>query len=138
MSLETFLLPVIALIIWSLVMWALMYATRLPAMRKAKIDPQEATNTKGAWRDRMPEQVNWVADNYNHLHEQPTAFYALMFALALMEKTSTFALNVAWLYVVLRVLHSLSQIIGNLVVLRFALFVLSSLALIVLAYCAIS
>ena len=137
MTLQTFLMPVVALVIWTLLIFLWLYATRIPAMTKAKIEPQQASNPRGDWRDSLPDRVNWVADNYNHLHEQTTIFYVLMFTIALMEKTSTFALGIAWLYVALRVLHSLSQMIGNWVMLRFSLFFLSGLSLIILALCAV-
>ena len=137
MSLQIFLFPVIALAIWTLVIWAWMYATRIPAMAKAKVAPQQAASPRGDWRKRLPDKVNWVADNYNHLHEQPTTFYALMFAISLMEKQNTLALIMAWLYVGLRVSHSLTNIIGNWVMLRFVLFFSSSLSLIIIAFCAV-
>ena len=77
-----FLLPVLALVAWTLVMWVWLYATRIPAMKRVGIDPQEAAHP-GTYAHRMPEHARSVADNYNHLHEQPTIFYALMFFIAL-------------------------------------------------------
>ena len=70
------LTPMLALIAWSLVIWIWMYATRIPAMRAAKIAPQDAAHP-GAL-DRLPSSARRVADNYNHLFEQPTIFYALV------------------------------------------------------------
>ena len=77
-----FLTPVLALVCWTLVMWVWMYATRIPAMKQAGIDPQEAAYP-GTWSHRLRPGVRSVADNYNHLHEQPTIFYALMFFAAM-------------------------------------------------------
>ena len=77
-----FLHPVLALIVWTLVMWLWMYATRIPAMQKAQINPDDARHP-GTYGDKLPANVRSVADNYNHLHEQPTVFYALMFFAAL-------------------------------------------------------
>ena len=68
-----FLSPVLALVAWTLVMWVWMYATRIPAMNAAGIDPQEAAYP-GTWAHRLKSGVRSVADNYNHLHEQPTIF----------------------------------------------------------------
>jgi hypothetical protein len=127
-----FLTPVLALVLWTLVMWAWMYATRIPAMQKAGIQPQEAAYP-GSLAPRVPPSVRSVADNYNHLHEQPTIFYALMFFAALTGGGDAFATQLAWTYVALRVLHSLVQATINRVVLRFSLFVLASLVLIVFA-----
>lgn len=94
----------------------------------------------------IPPSVRWKADNYNHLMEQPTQFYAVVLALALLSpasSSSSFVLggdadglglekNLAWLYVGLRVVHSLVQAMANRVMLRFSLFVTSSLVLLLL------
>ena len=133
MSLQIFLQPVVALILWTLVIWCWLYATRIPAMSKAHVHPQSAQSPRGDWKQKLPDNVNWVADNYNHLHEQPTIFYALMGAIALLGLQSDAALNLAWAYVAFRVLHSLAQIVGNRVIIRFTWFALASLALIALA-----
>ena len=75
-------LPVLGLIGWTFVMWVWMYATRIPAMQKAEIDVDEISRT-GASLD-LPPEVSRVADNYNHLHEQPTIFYALTITTGLL------------------------------------------------------
>ena len=71
-----------------------------------------------------------VADNYNHLHEQPTVFYALAFYSHLAGAADTTNVNLAWSYVILRVVHSLVQNTANKVMIRFSVFSLSSLVLI--------
>jgi hypothetical protein len=124
-----FLMPVLALVAWTLVMWAWMYATRIPAMQKAGMDPQEAANSD-ALAQRLPAEVRWVADNYNHLHEQPTIFYALMFLAALTGGNDRTALALAWAYVMLRVVHSLVQATVNRIIVRFTIFMLGSLVLV--------
>ena len=129
-----FLTPVLALIAWTFVMWAWMYATRIPAMQAAKIDPQEAAYSKDALGQRLPPQVRWKADNYNHLMEQPTLFYATALSLALLGDDSTSSLSIAWAYVALRVVHTLVQTTTNHITTRFAVFFVSSLALFGLAF----
>lgn len=125
-----FLTPVLALVAWTLVMWIWMYATRLPAMKAAGIDPQQAADA-GSLAQRLPPATRWVADNYNHLHEQPTIFYALMFFAALTGGGDATATALAWIYVVLRVVHSLVQATVNRVVVRFVVFAAGSLVLMV-------
>jgi len=125
------LAPILALIIWTLIIWCWMYATRIPAMQKAKIEPQAAAHP-GAL-DGLPAGVRVVADNYNHLHEQPTIFYALAFYSHLAGNEGAIAVSLAWGYVALRVAHSLAQIIVQKVVVRFFFFVLSTLLLVALA-----
>ena len=123
-----FLTPVLALVAWTLVMWVWMYATRLPAMKEAGIDPQDAAYP-GTWSHRLRPGVRSVADNYNHLHEQPTIFYALMFFAVLTGGGDATALGLAWAYVTLRVIHSLVQATFNRVLVRFSVFALATITL---------
>ena len=126
--------PVVALAAWSTIMWIWLYATRLPAMSRAKIDGVSMIGTTGrSLREQLvatgEERASWVADNYNHLMEQPTVFYATAIALALMGMGNGLNATIAWAYVGLRVAHSLVQMSFNRVVVRFSLFILSGLAL---------
>ena len=74
--------PVVALVLWTFVMWAWLYATRIPALRAAKFE-LKPDRTKDEMNAALPASVRWKADNYNHLMEQPTIFYATALALAL-------------------------------------------------------
>ena len=107
--------PVLALVGWTFVMWVWLYATRIPALRAARVDLVAISRT-GAKLD-LPPEVARVADNYNHLHEQPTLFYALA---------------LAWTYVALRVIHSLVQATRNVIMIRFYVFATASLVLLLL------
>ena len=62
------LAPVIALLLLTSVVWAWMYITRIPAIKKAgiKMDPNIP---KGMQMSELPASVRWKADNYNHLLE---------------------------------------------------------------------
>ncbi|WP_073973734.1 MAPEG family protein [Erythrobacter donghaensis] len=125
--------PVVALLAWTMVMWVWMYATRIPAMLKAGLDAKGMVGSTGAsLRAQLPDTVSWKADNYNHLHEAPTLFYAVAIVLAIIGQGDGLNTVLAWAYVILRVLHSLVQATVNRVALRFALFALSSLALMAL------
>lgn len=129
MTTNAFLAPVLALIIWTLLIWLLMYARRIPAMQKAKIDPDSAKSPDGKWKENLPLTVQASAHNYNHLLEQPTVFYALMFYITLTSEMSSMLFYAAWAYVALRVLHSFVQVSAGKVMLRFGLFTLSTLVL---------
>ena len=122
--------PVMALVLWTLVVWLWMYATRIPAMQKAKIDPQDAARTRTL---ALPPEVMWVSDNYNHLMEQPTIFYAAALAAQIAGQADGLNVGLAWTYVLLRVVHSLIQGTVNVVVARFAVFSLSTIVLAVMA-----
>jgi len=127
--------PVIALVAWSMVMWGWMYATRLPAMFAANMKP-DPNAPRGEQMSLLPAHVRWKADNYNHLMEQPTIFYAIALALARLPAVGQAAVVWAWAYVALRVVHSLAQALGNKIQVRFVLFVLSNIPLIALTYLA--
>ncbi|MFZ5747712.1 MAG: MAPEG family protein [Pseudomonadota bacterium] len=127
------LAPVVAMVAWTIVMWLWMYARRIPAMRAAGIDAATKVGGTGAdLRAVLPDRVQWIADNYNHLHEQPTIFYAIAIVHALLGTGFGFNLWLAWGYVALRVAHSLVQSINNRVIVRFSLFALAELCLIAL------
>ena len=128
---DSILNPILALICWSLLIWLLMYIRRLPAMQKAGLDPQEAQFPGSL--NVLPAAARGAADNYNHLMEQPTIFYALGFYVHLSGGADVIAISLAWGYVVLRVLHSLVQVSVNLVIFRFGLFALSTICLFALA-----
>ena len=125
--------PVVALAAWTMVMWAWMYATRIPAMVGAKVDPDSLARDPEARLDKLlPPQVQWKAHNYNHLHEAPTVFYAVAIVLAITGEGDGYSALLGWIYVVARVVHSLIQATVNRVTLRFAVFVFSSLVLLAL------
>lgn len=130
MTSTTFLAPVLALIIWTLLIWVLMYARRIPAMQAAKIDPETAKSPDGKWKEELPLSVQASAHNYNHLLEQPTIFYALMFYVTLTTQMSMPIYYAAWAYVVLRVIHSFIQVSSGKVMVRFGIFSISTLVLI--------
>lgn len=128
------LAPVVALICWSLVMWVWMYATRLPGMKRAGIDAKNLVGSTGAdLRAKIEPRSQWPADNYNHLMEQPTIFYAVCLVLAITGWGDGLNATIAWVYVALRILHSLVQVLSNRVIVRFAIFSLATLALMALA-----
>ncbi|HTT98371.1 MAG TPA: MAPEG family protein [Rhizomicrobium sp.] len=125
------LAPALALIVLTLVVWIWMYATRIPAMQAARIDPQAAAHPGSL--DVLPSSARRVADNYNHLLEQPTIFYALCFIIVLGGHTDALYVQLAWGYVALRVVHTLIQCTVNVVNLRFLVFALSTIMLMVMA-----
>jgi hypothetical protein len=125
------LAPVIALALWSFVMLAWLYATRIPAMFGAKIK-FDATRPVSEFHAQLPASVRWKADNYNHLMEQPTLFYAVALTLALLGAGAGTNAMLAWIYVGLRAFHSLVQATVNIIELRFLVFMVASVVLLIL------
>jgi hypothetical protein len=126
------LAPLMTLVLWSFVMCAWLYATRIPAITRGKLvyDPQRP----GAeFMAQIPARVRWKADNYNNLMEQPTLFYAVTLTLSLLGAGDGLNVALAWTYVGLRIAHSLVQAIINVVMIRFALFIVASLVLLAMS-----
>jgi hypothetical protein len=125
------LAPVIALVLWTIVMGVWLYATRIPALKKHRVvyDPKRPAEEFHA---QLPAEVRWKADNYNNLFEQPTLFYAVALTLALLDAGSGFNAGLAWAYMALRIAHSLVQALINKVMIRFPLYALASLVLLIM------
>lgn len=128
---QHFLTPVLALILWTFVMWVLMYKRRIPAMNAIHKNPQKFIDDPTLW-EKMPKSATNAADNYNHLHEQPVVFYALMFYISLSGNSDNIFMYMAWAYVAIRIVHSLVQVTSNKVMHRFSLFALASVVLMVM------
>ena len=127
---QSIMTPVLALAAWTLVMLLWMYATRLPAMQKAGIDATKIQDP--AELNTLPIEVRRIAHNYNHLLEQPLIFYVLCIYGHLAGVADELNIMLAWGYVVLRILHSLIQALWNFVPVRFAVFMASSIVLVVM------
>ena len=123
--------PVICMAILTFFMMIWMYATRIPASKTLEDqgvnleDLSHPSKLGGVF----PSKVERVADNYNHLFEQPTVFYAISFVIWALNMTDSFYITCAWLYFIIRLIHSLFQATFNLVWIRFGLFMFSWLIL---------
>ena len=133
------LAPAALLIAWSLIILFMLPAARLPALKKLGVDlnntPRGARG--GDREDEMPDRPKWISHNYTHLMEQPTIFYPAVIIIAMMGAAAGDVLA-AWIYVGLRILHSIWQVFVNVVRVRFLLFLGASFALIYLAYRAVA
>jgi len=130
MEATAILQPVLVMALLTTAMMVWMYATRIPAMQVAGIQPNDARD-HGAL-ETLPAWARWPADNYNHLFEQPTLFYAVCLAIAVAGHVDATHVACAWVYTAARIAHSLVQATVNVIMLRFAIFMLSWLALAVL------
>lgn len=133
------LAPAAVLVTWTLVMLFWMAFSRFPILAK---QGKTLSNAPAGIRGQdsegdLPPSVNWKSHNYSHLLEQPTLFYAVVVIIAIMGATET-DIWAAWIYVGLRIIHSIWQATANRIPARFSLFLASTVALIYLAYRAIS
>ncbi len=125
--------PVVVLVAWSLVMLMWLVVARLPAMKKAGINLGTVVGSRPGGLDGViDERANWPSHNYIHLMEQPTLFYAVTLVIAFTGAGDGMNATIAWAYVALRIVHSLVQATFNRIAVRFVVFALSTLALLVL------
>lgn len=129
------LAPAAVLVVWTLIILFWIVPVRFGAIAKVE-DKSVFTGKQGGrgqdLEGKIPDKANWPAHNHTHLHEQPTLFYAAVVILAIMGP-GAFDVLLAWIYVGVRIVHSLWQILVNKVPIRFALFLLSTIVLVVLA-----
>lgn len=126
---KSILFPLTVLVAWTMVIWFWMYATRLPAIFKAKMRLNRYA-PRGEQMNELPPEVRWKADNYNHLMEQPTIFYGIGIVLYLLSPHDGPSIALAWGYVSLRIVHSLIQVTVNVIPWRFFAFTASSFCLV--------
>jgi hypothetical protein len=105
-----------------------LYKERIPAFEKYKVKT-DRTITASKMENMFPPEVQWPAQNFNHLHEQPTYFISVVLILTLLGVRDDLTVYGAWGYVGLRVVHSVVHSTVNNVMVRFTLFALSSITL---------
>ena len=131
MTFSPLLGPVVALVAWTLVMLVWMAISRGVAAKKAGIQLGASRGGRGQdLEGKVDAEAQWKAHNYAHLMEQPTIFYAIVFALILMGMDVQINVWLAWAYVGLRIVHSIVQATVNIVKYRFALVALSTFCLV--------
>jgi hypothetical protein len=77
----------------------------------------------------VPAEVSIPNRNYMNLLELPLLFYVACLTLFVTRQVDAAALGLAWLYVGLRVVHSLVHLTYNRVIHRLAAFTLSNVVL---------
>ena len=123
------LTPVFVLILWTFIIFLIMAYGRVSYTK----NPQDAAHTNNL-RGMLPNWVERTSDNYNHLFEQPVAFYAITISIALMNNFDPLMIQLAWAFVILRIIHSIVQLTFNTVLIRFGFFAAAWLVIAYMAY----
>ena len=84
------LTPVFVLILWTFTIFLIMAYGRVRFTK----NPQDAEHTKDL-KGILPAWVERTSDNYNHLFEQPVAFYAITISIALISNFDPFMIQLA-------------------------------------------
>lgn len=129
MSVQQIYFPVLAMVTLTIVVWLRMYVVRIGQMKRERIHPQAvATSSEAA--ARLTDSR--AADNFRNLFELPVLFYVAVVVVAQAGLVSPLTLGLAWLFVLLRVLHSWIHCTYNKVMHRFQVHVAGGVALWVL------
>jgi hypothetical protein len=115
----------------TVIMAAWMTVVRTAAMKKAGLSLQDAAHTRHL-AERLPSSAMRVADNYRHLFEAPTVFYAVALAIILAGLADPVYAGCSWLFLASRVTHSIVQATFNRVAVRAALYAVSWMPLAVM------
>jgi hypothetical protein len=127
-SAQSMLHAIFGMGILTLAMMVWMSIARIRAMKKGGLTLQDAAHTD-TLRDHLPSTATRVADNFAHLSETPTIFYAIALAIVVAQRADPLHAACAWSFVGCRVAHSFVQATANVVRVRAALYMLSWVAL---------
>jgi len=119
--------PFFATVLLTFVVWVYMYARRIAFIRGSGISPTDLA-VPGALAQLSPAEVANPSDNLKNLFEIPVVFYALVLHLFVTHQVDAVYLTAAWIFVGFRVLHSAVHCTVNVVMLRFYLYLVSTLA----------
>lgn len=120
------LLPCIALVGMTAIIWIIAVYVRIAEMRLHKLPSQSLATTRDITKLLKNSHAS---DNFSNLFELPVLFYILCIALVVTHADSTAYVTTAWIFVILRIAHSLIQVTYNLVTHRFASWLISTLCL---------
>jgi hypothetical protein len=128
MNNDLILQPMLGMMVLTAIVWFVLYAKRIPAMKKAGA-PVQTYTTPDKTIDLLPETVNYPANNFKNLFELPVLFYGLCLLLFVTGRVDMIYVVAAWIFFAFRVLHSVVHCTSNIVMLRFYLYAAAALAL---------
>jgi hypothetical protein len=120
------LYPMFALAAWTMIVLLAIPVVRIRAARRREVRPNDFRFGESA---AVLGQVSLPNRNYMNLLELPMLFYVVCLILFVTAGATNLAVAIAWLYVGLRIVHSLIHLTYNHMVHRFAAFAISSTVL---------
>ena len=118
--------PVFSLVMLTFIVAFATGISRVISVRRREVNPKHYILMTG---DTPPDYVQKIGRNFANLLETPILFYLLAALVVALKIDSALMLNLAWLYVALRLVHTLIHISYNYVIHRFLAFALSMLTL---------
>lgn len=130
MFFKPILIPLLAQVLLTFLVWAYLFARRIPEIKSKGIDPQRLHDRAEA-HALMPDSAS-ASNNLKNLFELPVLFYAaVLLSLVLMIQDMLLVL-LAWGFVATRAVHSMIHCSYNNVNHRFAAYALSCLLLLIM------
>jgi hypothetical protein len=119
--------PLLATMLLTVIVWVYMYVRRIAFIQARGLSPQDLT-APGALERLSPPAVSNPSDNLKNLFEIPVLFYALALYLFATQQVDATYVAAGWVFAGFRALHSAVHCTFNLVMLRFYLYLISTLA----------
>lgn len=119
--------PFLGMMLLTLVVWIYMYIRRIRFIAQSRIAAADLA-VPGELARRSPPAVSNPADNLRNLFEIPVVFYALVLYLFVTNQVDAIHITAAWIFLAFRTLHSAVHCTFNLVLLRFYLYLIATLA----------
>lgn len=119
--------PFFAMMFLTLVVWIYLYVRRISWIRANRISPSGLA-APGELARLSPAAVSKPSDNLKNLFEIPVLFYAICLTLFVTGRVDATHVGAAWAFAAFRALHSAVHCTFNLVMLRFTLYLVATLA----------
>ena len=107
--------PVSVLALWTLLVLAMTGARRIRAAQSGRIPRNAFRLGESA---EVPPDIAVVNRNFMNLLEAPVLFYVVCISLYVTRQVNTAMVALAWVYVLLRVVHSFIHLTSNRIVHR--------------------
>ena len=120
--------PFFAMLFLTFVVWVYMFVRRIHFITSKGLTPEQLA-VPGALAELSPPEVSNPSDNLKNLFEIPVFFYAMLIYLFVTNQVDGIYVAAAWAFVGFRALHSAVHVTVNKVMLRFYLYLFSTLAL---------
>jgi hypothetical protein len=118
--------PFFIVMLLTMVVWFYMYAKRIPFIQRARL-PMDQLTPAGLAAASPPDVAN-PSDNLKNLFEVPVIFYALVLYLHFTGQVDSMYVTAAWVFAIFRIVHSAVHCTINIVLLRFWVYAISTLA----------
>ena len=128
MSIQAILLPLFVQVALTFFLLFWSGRARVAAVRRGDVHPRDIALRQPNW----PKQETQIANAYHNQLELPVLFYVLTVLAIITRHADLLFVALAWLFVVLRLVHAYIHLTSNHVGRRFAVFAASALVLLVM------